>query len=236
VALTLSLALTSCGGPPPAVTGGPAVPNATVSHTDGSHTVSAALAGRSRAELDVMSGVTSLTVGTASLGGDLLRVSTPRNAGVRPDLVVDGDVQLYLDSTGRSGPATARVTLNSAVSWRLTFSGGTTRTSVYLGRGQLRGADFAAGSEQITMRLPAPRGNVTIVLAGGASQVALSVPAGVPARLRLDGGAASATLGGRGYAGIAGGTVLTMPGWAAAANRYDIEAPAGISAISVGNW
>jgi hypothetical protein len=33
---------------------------------------------------------------------------------------------------------------------------------------------------------------------------------------------------------VAGGTVLAAPGWAQAANRYDIEAPAGVSAITVG--
>jgi hypothetical protein len=184
----------------------------------------------------VMSGATSITVATAHLGGDLLRVSTPAGAGIKPDLVVSGTVQLYLDSTGTNGPAAVRVTLNSGVAWRLAFSGGSTQTAVFLGGGRLRGADFAAGSSQIRMRLPRPHGTVTIELAGGASQVALAAPGGVPARLRLDGGASTATLSGRTYTGIAGGTVLTAPGWAHAANRYDIEAPAGVSTISVGSW
>jgi hypothetical protein len=77
---------------------------------------------------------------------------------------------------------------------------------------------------------------VSIVLAGGASQVSLSASAGVPARLRLDGGAGSAVLGGQTYTGIAGGTVLTGSGWSSATSRYDIEAPAGVSTISVGSW
>jgi hypothetical protein len=72
-----------------------------------------------------------------------------------------------------------------------------------------------------------------VVLAGGASQVSLSIPAGVAARLRLDGGASSATIGNLAYTGVAGGTMLTMPGWASAPRRYDIDAPAGVSAISV---
>ena len=73
------------------------------------------------------------------------------------------------------------------------------------------------------------------MLAGGESQALLSLPAGVPARLRLDGGAASATLAGQTYTGVAGGTVLAAEGWAGAPSRYDIEAPAGVSAISVAN-
>ena len=83
------------------------------------------------------------------------------------------------------------------------------------------------------MQLPPPAGTVTVVLAGGASQVNLSLPAGVPARLRLDGGASSATIGGHTYTGVAGGTVLAMPGWDGAPSRYDIDAPACVSAISV---
>jgi hypothetical protein len=210
--------------------------HAATSTAAAAHVVTAPLAGRRTAALAILSGATSITIGTAHLGGDLIRVSTPAGAGIRPDLVLGRAVQLFLDSTGTGGPAAVRVTLNSAVAWRLTFSGGSTQTSVYLGSGRLRGADFAAGSSQITMGLPRPSGTVTIVLAGGASQVSLTTPAGVPTRLRLYGGASTATLGGRTYTGIAGGTVLTAPGWGTAVNRYDVEAPAGVSAISVGTW
>jgi hypothetical protein len=59
------------------------------------------------------------------------------------------------------------------------------------------------------------------------------LPAEVPARLRLDGGAASATLAGQTYTGLADGTVLAVPGCARAVNRYGTHAPAGVSAISV---
>ena len=226
------LAVAGCSASP--VPGGHVLP----------HTVTAPRSGHMQAELDVVSGATTITVATASLGSRLLRASTPANSGVRPDLVVAGPVkdgavnagtvQVYLDQTGQSGPAALRILLNSGVTWQLTFSGGTSQTSVDLSAGRLRGADFAAGSNLITMRLPRPDGTVTIVLAGGASQVSLSIPAGVPARLRLEGGASSATVGGRSYTGIAGGTVLTMPGWATARQRYDIDAPAGVSAIMVG--
>lgn len=230
LALTAA-ALAGCSGGPPSLAG--------QSHGagHGPYTVTAALDGRQHSELDVLSGATSVTVATAPLGGRLLRVTTPAGAGIKPDLVVDsGSVQLYLDSSGVSGPAAVRITLNSRVGWRLSFSGGSTQTAVFLGQGQLRGADFAAGSSQISMRLPRPSGTVTIVLAGGASQVALAAPRGVPARLQLDGGASTAVLAGRTYTGIAGGTVLTAPGWTTAASRYDIQAPAGVSTISVGTW
>jgi hypothetical protein len=61
----------------------------------------------------------------------------------------------------------------------------------------------------------------------------MTVPPGVPVRLRLYGGASAATLFGGTHAGIGHGTVLSSPGWAQAADRYDIDAPAGVSDISV---
>jgi hypothetical protein len=203
------------------------------------HTVSLPLDGRSRAALAVLSGATSISVGTAALPGDLVRVSTPDGSGSVPGLVLSGGTaQLSLrdSGTGGGGPAAVAITLNRGVAWRLTFSGGAGQTAVFLGTGRLRGADLTAGSSQVTMRLPRPRGTVTIVLAGGASQVTLTAPPGVPARLALDGGASTATVAGQRTTGIAGGTVLTAPGWSAAANRYDIEAPAGVADISYGSW
>jgi hypothetical protein len=203
------------------------------------HTVSVPLGGRQRAELAVLSGATSITVRAAARPGPLISVSTPATAGSVPVLAVSGGtVQLTLrdSGTGGGGPAAVTVALNPGVAWRLTLSGGASQTAVFLGTGRLRGADFTAGSSQVTMRLPRPRGTVQIVLAGGASQVRLTAPAGVPARLALDGGASTATLAGQTTTGIAGGTVLTAPGWASAANRYDIEAPAGVADISFGTW
>jgi hypothetical protein len=144
-------------------------------------------------------------------------------------------VLLYLGPAGHGGPAAVHILLNPHVIWRLMFVGGTSLTTVSLSQGRVSSVDFAAGSSVIQMTPPRPGGTASVVLAGGASQAMLSLPAGVPARLRLDGGAASATLAGQTYTGVAGGTVLAAAGWARATSRYDIEAPAGVSAISVAN-
>lgn len=219
--------------------GAPSVATQTAAYTATaplSGAVQSPAGGRRRAELTILSGATTITIGNARLHGDLLRVSAPAGGGVRPRLAGHGTVRLLLDGTGSGGAAAIRITLNSAVSWRLAFDGGSATTSVFLGRGVLRSAEFNAGSSSIALRLPRPSGTVPLVLAGGASLVRITAPAGVPARLSLYGGAGHATLHGQNYAGIAGCTVLTSPGWAAAANRYDISSPAGVSTISVGAW
>jgi hypothetical protein len=41
------------------------------------------------------------------------------------------------------------------------------------------------------------------------------------------------SLDGQHLTGIAGGTVVTSPGWAAATSRYDIDATSGFSRLAV---
>jgi len=222
------LALAGCAGTPAAIL-------ASTRHgAPPAHVVTLSSAGQRRATLAVLSGAASVTVSAAPMPGVLVRAWTPANSGIRPELVVvDGTVQVYLASTGNSGPAALWIRVSSAVRWGLQFSGGASETSVQMGNGQVSGIDFTAGSSLITMGLPRPAGTVTITLAGGASQVGVSLPTDIAARLQLFGGASVATLGGQTYTGLAGGTVLTEPGWAGAADRYDLAAPAGVSQITV---
>lgn len=206
------------------------------------HTVSLtadalATSGRHQATLAIVSGAATVTVIAAPMPGMLLRASTPAGSGVRPDLAQSGGrVELFLSAAGggqSGGPDAVTVQLSSVIRWQLQFSGGASQTILDLRHGDVAGIDFTAGSNLIQILLPRPAGTATITLAGGASQVRLTVPAGVPARLQLDGGASTATLAGVTRTGVAGGTVLTGPGWAQAAGRYDIFAPAGVSDISV---
>jgi hypothetical protein len=231
--LTAGTAVAGCAGTPAALVhagSGAGQPTAA------QHTVWLAASGRSDATLAVVSGATTLTVSAAPLSGELIRVWTPANSGVRPQLVqADGRVQLFLASTGQSGPSAVWIELNESVRWQLEFSGGASQTVLDLHRGQVGGIDFTAGSSLISMTLPTPHGTTTITLAGGASQVDIRVPAGILTQLQLDGGASTATVGGQTHVGLGGGTVLTPPGWAGAVNRYDVSAPAGVSTISVTN-
>ena len=76
----------------------------------------------------------------------------------------------------------------------------------------------------------------TIDLAGGASQVLLSLPGGVPTQVVADGGAGYLSLDGQSLTGVAGGTALTTPGWATATSRFAIDATAGVSRLAVSRW
>jgi hypothetical protein len=206
-----------------------------------SHLAAMPRGGLTRAELKVTSGTAILDVSVGKLGGTLLRVSTPDGAPVRPVLSDPGLIVLSLAGTAPGGPPAQRqdrgyavkVVLNAAVTWSLDLAGGTQLTQVDLRGGKVAGIAVMAGSDTLDMRLPRPAGTLPLLLAGGVSQFLLSLPAGVPAQVTVGGGASFLSLDGQHLTGIAGGTVVTSPGWATATSRYDIDATSGFSRLAV---
>ena len=205
-----------------------------------SHVVSMSTAGRTSAALKVTAGTPVLEVGVGKLGGTLLRVSTPDDAPVRP--VLSGSRLIVLSLTGAaaapgqgSGYA-VKVVLNSAVTWSLDLAGGTQRTEADLRGGKVGGIAVTAGSDILDVSLPKPAGTLPFLLAGGASQFLLSLPGGVPAQVTVGGGASFVSVDDQNLVGVAGGTVLTPPGWATATSRFDIDATSGFSRLTVSRW
>lgn len=200
---------------------------------------SMATSGRTSAALKLASGTTDLQVKMASLGRTLLRVSTPQGAQVRPVLsssrLSDSRI-VVLTLTGGQAQGPVTVLLNSAVTWSLDFAGGTQRTDADLRGAKLEGIAVTAGSDILDMSLPRPSGTLPLWLQGGVSQFRLNLPDGVPARVTVGGGASSVSDGGQTLTGVAGGTVISPPGWAAAKARFDIDATAGFSRLAVSRW
>jgi hypothetical protein len=93
-----------------------------------------------------------------------------------------------------------------------------------------------AGSAVLDVSLPRPSGTLPFLLAGGASQVRLSLPGGVPVQVTAGGGASSMSVDDQELTGIAGGTMLTSPGWATATSRIDLDATSGFSQLTVSRW
>jgi hypothetical protein len=201
------------------------------------HTVSLTAGGRTRASLDVLTGTTVLTIGTAGFGpgGPLLTVTTPAGAPAPMLSASDPDGAGHptlVDLSAPNAPAVT-VTLNAGVSWQIDLDGGATRTDVDLRGGQLSGIAFNAGSSLVTLALPRPHGNVPVQMVGGASDFQLSLPTGVPAQVTAGGGASEVSLEGQEHTGVAGGSVFTTAGWAPGMAGFDIDATAGVSQITV---
>jgi hypothetical protein len=206
-----------------------------------SHVASAPAAGRTQATLMITSGTPVLEISVARLDGTLLRVSTPASAPVRPVLSGSRPIMLSLVGTapaaghGGSGYA-VRVVLNAAVTWTIDLAGGTQQTDIDLRGGKVGAIAETAGCDILDVSLPAPVGTVPFLLAAGASQFLLSLPAGVPAQVVAGGGAGYLSLDGQNLTGVAGGTVLATPGWATATSRFAIDATAGVSRLAVSRW
>ncbi len=209
-----------------------------------SHAVSMSRGDLARAALKVTAGTPFLDVSMGKLGGTLLRVSTPDDAPVRP--VLSGSGLIVLSLAGASAPHgsagsgdsgyVVKVVLNSAVTWSLDLAGGTQRTEADLRDGKVAGVAVTAGSAELDVSLPRPAGTVPFLLAGGASLFRLSLPGGVPAQVTVGGGASFVSVDDQNLTGVAGGTVLTPPGWATATSRFDIDATSGFSRLTVSRW
>ena len=211
-----------------------------------SHVVSLSAAGRTSAALKITTGTPVLQISVGKLGGTLLRVSTPEDAPVRP--VLSGSRLIVLSLTGAahgSGPQgsgsqgsgyAVKVVLNSAVTWSLDLAGGTQRTVADLRGGKVGGIAVTAGTDILDMSLPKPAGTLPFLLAGGASQFLLSLPGGAPAQVTVGGGASFVSVDDQNLTGVAGGTVLTPPGWATATSRFYIDATSGFSRLTVSRW
>ena len=86
-----------------------------------------------------------------------------------------------------------------------------------------------AGGTALALTTSAPSHAVSMSR-GGLTRAALKVTAGTPF-LDVSIGRLGGTL-----TGVAGGTVLTPPGWAAATSRFDIDATSGFSQLTVSRW
>jgi hypothetical protein len=193
--------------------------------------------GQSAATLVVASGTPDLSVTTANLGSTLARATVTSGAPVRPVLTQDDGTRLTLaTASGHARNYTVQVTLSTAVTWTLDFDAGTRATDVNMRGAAVGDVTFAAGSDVIDLILPHPTGTSVIRLAGGASRFSLSLPPGVPAQVRAVGGAAELALDSGTRTGVAGGTVVTDPGWASARNRFDIDAVSGVDQLTIARW
>lgn len=224
-----ALAAAGCSG-----TGEPVHPTLFGSPISDGHHVTAARGTLSEARLDLVSGTDSVVVTTADLGDRLFEADTPADAPQAPHATSnDGLVSVSLTDRPGTGARQVRIVLNSTVVWTVSLDGGAVDEHVDLTGAKLRSLIFAAGSSSVTALLPKPSGDVTVLMAGGASAYLVQAPAGVATSVDFAGGAGSAVIDGTPRSGIGGGTVVAAPGWASAADRYTFDNSAGVSSFTL---
>src|ERR671917_1911035 len=137
------------------------------------------------------------------------------------------------DWTSNRPERPAEVALNAGIPWDVEVRGGASRLLADLSRLRLGSLKVDGGVSRLEVVLPAPSGIVTVVVSGGASNVAIRRPEGVAARLRVDGGATNLRFDDR-HIGAAGGELDLQSGaYDGAVDRYDIAVTGGANNLSL---
>ena len=193
----------------------------------------APLGGLTSARLLFRSGANELTIRGAAID----ELYQARFEGPVPQVRLrDGVVSIQYKGSFRPWDwrkRNAAIGLNQQIPWALEIVGGGNRVTGDLTAVALQSFDLTGGADTLRLNLGRPKGEVPIRLLGGASKIRVERPAGVPARLRVSGGAGAIELDRQRLGGTAGQTVLESVGIEGATDRYEIEVTGGLGRIQV---
>jgi DNA-binding MarR family transcriptional regulator len=196
---------------------------------------SASLEGVESARLVFASGASRLTLRVDS---DITPLYRARFEGPVPEVKVEGGTVTIryprrprlFDWRNRA----AEIALNAAVPWQIEIRGGAADITTDLRGLDLSGLEIRGGASMVRVTLPEPTGTVPVGIAGGASDVTVRRPTGVPARVHLKGWATHLTFDDQISDATIGSDVrLQSPGYDDTPRRYDIELSGSASAVTV---
>ena len=149
-----------------------------------------------------------------------------------PDIRVDeGTVTVKYRPSFR--PTRGEITLSGRVPWAIKAGMGMSDVVAHLEDLDLTGLEISGGASKIQVRVPRPKDAVQIRIGGGASNVELIRPAGVPVRVRIGGGASKLAIDDFRVGAAGGKTDWRSPDYDLVEGRYDIEIRAGASKLTV---
>lgn len=177
-------------------------------------------------------GAALVTVRAGTAMPELFRA---RFTGTEPRIRVDGnavDIESRRIHLVTWRLHSAHIALNTSIPWQFEFGGGAWRLSADLTGLQVTTVTVDGGADKVELRLPRPEGTVPIRFRGGANNISIRRPNGVPVRavvrrgfnkLQLDGRSVEAT----------GETPFQSTEYARAADRYDIEFADGANQLVI---
>src|SRR5215211_4356263 len=137
------------------------------------------------------------------------------------------------DWTGYRPERPAEVALNAGIPWDVEVRASASRLLADLSELRLGSLSVDGGASRLEVVLPDPSGAVTVVILGGASNVAIRRPEGVSARLRVEGGVTNLTFDDRRIGATGGELDLRSRGYEDAVDRYDIAVTGGANNMSI---
>ena len=186
------------------------------------------------ARLVVSSGVSMLTLKADVGTSDLYRA---RFEGPLPEVrAKEGVVSIrYPRSLWAVGKAKriAEVALSPAIPWRIAIQGGASGVIADLRNLKFAGLEAKGGASMIHLELPPPSGTVPVRISGGASEILIRRPAGVPARVHLKGWASTFIFDDELFSNMGNDVRMQSPGFDAAAPHYEIEVLSSASMVTI---
>ena len=182
------------------------------------------------ATFEVADGAATVRFRTAELGPDLYRVDAP---GARPRVTEQGGT-VRLSVADRTGPVD--IALAADVRWDLRIGSGVDLSTIDLSGARPRSVELTGGAGQIDLTLPRPDGTLTVTMSAGVSRFDVHSALHVPVRVRVGSGASTVVLDGLSHSGVAAGALFTPDHWAATEDRIDVDAVAGMSAMTVASY
>lgn len=195
---------------------------------------SAPLGDLERAQIVFPSGAIQLTLRAGDLKDLLYQASFE---GPVPDVKArDGVVtiryprRLWLPAKNKCA---AEVTLNTAIPWEIAIQGGAAHIIAELGGLNLTSLEVKGGLSMVRLELPVPSRVVPVRISGGASDVTVRRPAGVPARVHLKGWVSTFIFDEQTFGDMGNNVRLQSPDYNATAPSYDIEVSSSASMVTI---
>jgi hypothetical protein len=209
-----------------------------VSDTTQTMDASGAVGSLNQANLNVDSGVATITVeGSNSLGLDLYRAHI-EYSGTKPAISLDrstGNLRIFKNDDFAffaSRRFVLDLQLNSAVSWNVSTNAGSSNDSLNLSAVKVGSITLNAGASRTDITLGRPTGIVRISVDGGAITLRLHRPIGSEAFVHVSGGAVNLDADGRQLHGV-GDESWQTAGYGGAADAYQVEIRGGASTVIV---
>lgn len=174
-------------------------------------------------------GAAHLTIGTDRSMDDLYRA---RFDGRVPTIRTEGGT-VTVAYRFSLRPPRGEITLSGRVPWAIKAGMGMSDVVADLEDLELTDLEISGGASRIEVRLPRPKDPVRIRIGGGASEVELIRPTGVPVRVRIGAGVSKLAIDDFRLGSGGGKTDWHSPDYDAADARYDIEIGAGASKVTV---
>lgn len=193
---------------------------------------SAPLGGLTSARLLVRSGLSEVRLRPGRTAGELYRAEFE---GATPQVRLrDGRVIVqYRGMPFDWRRRTASLGLNTTIPWTIAIVGGVQRVEADLRDIDTQRFELTGGTERLQLELGTPRGQRDVRIVGGSRTIRIERPSSVPVRLTVFGGSGLVELDGTQLGEKGGRSTMESRGWAAAADRYDVEVVGGSKSIEI---